>query len=72
MRLHPTGKFDNHSAAYRHIEAKPLAAAIGAEICGVDIKALKSGQIEEIRQSWPFLRDRRIDAYGAIQSRFGE
>jgi N-carbamoylputrescine amidase len=28
------------------------------------------GKIEETRQSWPFLRDRRIDAYGDIQSRF--
>ncbi|MGH7929356.1 MAG: nitrilase-related carbon-nitrogen hydrolase, partial [Candidatus Binatia bacterium] len=28
------------------------------------------GKIEEIRQSWPFLRDRRIDAYGDLQSRF--
>ena len=25
--------------------------------------------IEETRQSWPFLRDRRIDAYGALSSR---
>jgi len=24
---------------------------------------------EEIRQSWPFLRDRRIDAYGPLLSR---
>jgi len=30
------------------------------------------GKIEETRQSWPFLRDRRIDAYGALQSRFRE
>jgi N-carbamoylputrescine amidase len=30
------------------------------------------GKIEETRQSWPFLRDRRIDAYGPIQSRFLE
>jgi N-carbamoylputrescine amidase len=30
------------------------------------------GKIEETRQNWPFLRDRRIDAYGAIQSRFLE
>ncbi len=30
------------------------------------------GRIEEIRQSWPFLRDRRIDAYGAMQQRFLE
>jgi len=28
------------------------------------------GKIAEIRQSWPFLRDRRIDAYGSLQSRF--
>jgi N-carbamoylputrescine amidase len=29
-------------------------------------------KIEETRQSWPFLRDRRIDAYGPLQSRFIE
>ncbi len=27
-------------------------------------------QIEKTRREWPFLRDRRIDAYGAITSRF--
>jgi len=27
-------------------------------------------EIDQIRQSWPFLRDRRIDAYSAITSRF--
>ncbi|HEU4342613.1 MAG TPA: carbon-nitrogen hydrolase [Candidatus Binatia bacterium] len=27
-------------------------------------------KIEETRQHWPFLRDRRIDAYGSLQSRF--
>jgi N-carbamoylputrescine amidase len=27
------------------------------------------GKIEETRQSWPFLRDRRIDAYGSLLSR---
>jgi N-carbamoylputrescine amidase len=25
--------------------------------------------IEEVRRNWPFFRDRRIDAYGAITSR---
>ncbi len=25
---------------------------------------------EEIRRHWPFLRDRRIDAYGAVTRRF--
>ena len=27
-------------------------------------------RIEEVRRGWPFLRDRRIDAYGGIASRF--
>ena len=27
------------------------------------------GKIEETRQSWPFLRDRRIDAYGSLLTR---
>ena len=28
------------------------------------------GLIEETRRNWPFLRDRRIDAYGGITQRF--
>ena len=27
-------------------------------------------KIDEIRESWPFFRDRRIDAYSSLQSRF--
>jgi N-carbamoylputrescine amidase len=27
-------------------------------------------RIEEVRRNWPFLRDRRVDAYGGIESRF--
>ena len=27
-------------------------------------------RIEEVRRGWPFLRDRRVDAYGGIQARF--
>ena len=27
-------------------------------------------RIEEVRRNWPFLRDRRIDAYGDIAKRF--
>ena len=30
------------------------------------------GKIEETRQNWPFLRDRRIDAYTSLSSRFLE
>lgn len=51
MRLHPTGKFDNHAARYEHIEAKPLAAAMGAEILGVDLAHLSDAQFVEIRHA---------------------
>jgi N-carbamoylputrescine amidase len=27
-------------------------------------------RIEEVRRNWPFLRDRRIDAYAGIDRRF--
>ncbi len=30
------------------------------------------GRIEEVRRNWPFLRDRRIDAYGGIERRLLE
>jgi taurine dioxygenase len=51
MRLHPTGKFDNRAADYRHIQARPLAAAMGAEICGVQAAQLSDAQFEEIRNA---------------------
>ena len=28
------------------------------------------GRIEDVRRNWPFLRDRRIDAYAGIDRRF--
>lgn len=34
------------------------------------IAEIDFAQIEETRHGWPFLRDRRIDAYGAITERF--
>lgn len=37
------------------------------EVLVVDIDL---GRIEEIRRHWPFLRDRRIDAYGGLSQRF--
>lgn len=49
MRLHPTGQFDNHPAPAKYIEAKPLAAAMGAEICGVDIARITDEQFAEVR-----------------------
>jgi N-carbamoylputrescine amidase len=29
-----------------------------------------TARIEDVRRNWPFLRDRRIDAYGGIEQRF--
>ena len=51
MRLHPTGKFDNHPTRYQYIEALPLAAAMGAEIRGVDLRSLSEPQFAEIRHA---------------------
>jgi alpha-ketoglutarate-dependent taurine dioxygenase len=48
MFLHPHGKFDNHPQPYRHIQALPLAAAMGAEIRGVDLRRVTSEQFSEI------------------------
>jgi N-carbamoylputrescine amidase len=53
--------------------ADPFGAIL-AEAPG-DREAILVGEvdlarIEEVRRGWPFLRDRRIDAYGGIASRF--
>jgi len=34
-------------------------------VVDIDLK-----RIEEVRRNWPFLRDRRIDAYGGITKQF--
>jgi taurine dioxygenase len=78
MRLHPTGRFDNQAAANRHIEARPLAAAMGAEICGVDAANLSAEQFEEIRAAlfhhkMIYLRGQKLSHGGqeAFSLRFG-
>jgi alpha-ketoglutarate-dependent taurine dioxygenase len=65
MRLHPTGKFDNHAERYDHLEAQPLAAAMGAEIVGVDAARIDEAQFAELRRAlfrhkMIFLRDQRL------------
>jgi N-carbamoylputrescine amidase len=30
------------------------------------------GRVEEIRRHWPFLRDRRVDAYGPLLARVAD
>lgn len=49
MRLHPTGKFDNHAVPTKFIEVRPLAAAMGAEIQGVDLARITDEQFAEVR-----------------------
>ena len=49
--LHPTGQFDNKAKPYQHIEALPLAAAMGAEIRGVNLAKVSEAQFVEIRDA---------------------
>jgi taurine dioxygenase len=78
MYLHPSGKFDNSARAYRHIEARPLAAAMGAEIRGVTIGRETDAQFAEIedalfRHKMIFFRDQRMGhaEQHAFSRRFG-
>ena len=78
MQIHPYGQFDNHARAYAHIEAHPLAAAMGAEICGVDLADPSDAQFEEIRDAlfrhkMIYFRGQPIDhaAQEAFSARFG-
>ncbi|MHB8836729.1 MAG: carbon-nitrogen hydrolase [Candidatus Methylomirabilia bacterium] len=43
------------------------AGTAGEEVLVVEIDRAR---LEEVRRNWPFLRDRRIDAYGGLTSRF--
>jgi alpha-ketoglutarate-dependent taurine dioxygenase len=49
MILHPTGRFDNAPTDNREIEVRPLAAAMGAEIVGVQLAHLTDAQFAEVR-----------------------
>jgi taurine dioxygenase len=78
MRLHPTGLFDNSARPTRHIEVLPLAAAMGAEIAGVDVARLTDEQFAEIeaalyRHKMIFFRGQEMDHghHEAFSLRFG-
>ncbi len=51
MRLHPTGKFDNSAKPSNLIQVRPLAAAMGAEICNVDVPNMTDEQFAEVRDA---------------------
>ncbi len=78
MRLHPTGMFDNSARPTKHIEVLPLAAAMGAEIRGVDLANLSDDQFAEIeaalfRHKMIYFRDQRMSHgdHEAFSLRFG-
>ena len=78
MQLHPHAGFDNTAARYRHIEAVPLAAAMGAEIRGVNVANASDDAFAEIqhalfRHKMIFFRDQRIGhaEHSAFSRRFG-
>ena len=79
MKFHPTGIFDNSARQYDHITALPVAAAMGAEIRGVQISELSDQQFPEIedalyRHKMIFLRDQDMshDDQEAFTLRFGD
>jgi N-carbamoylputrescine amidase len=53
--------------------ADPFGAVVAqapAEREAIVIGEVNLARIEEVRRGWPFLRDRRIDAYAGLSSRF--
>lgn len=81
MRMHlldPSG-FDNSAARYRHIEVLPIAAAMGAEVRGVQLAGLGDDAFDEVRHAlfrhkMVFFRNQVLDHadHEAFTLRFGE
>jgi len=77
--VHPTGNFDNSAKNYKHIQAFPLAAAMGAEIRGVNLNNLSDEAFAEIenalyRHKLIYFRDQdfTFSDHENITLRFGE
>ena len=49
-----------------------ILAEFGADEEGVKVVSIDIGRTEYVRRGWPFLRDRRIDAYQDILKRFNK
>jgi N-carbamoylputrescine amidase len=47
-----------------------VLAEASTDLEEVLVAEIDAGRIEEVRRNWPFLRDRRIDAYRGIGERF--
>jgi taurine dioxygenase len=79
VRITPTGGFDNHARSYRNFEVKPIAAAMGAEIVGVDVRNLDSEGFGEFcdalyRHKMVFVRRQQLSHadHESFTMRFGE
>jgi N-carbamoylputrescine amidase len=69
----PTGAADGIEFWGNSFLADPFGAVIAqapAERETVLIGEVNLARIEEVRRGWPFLRDRRIDAYAGLSERF--
>lgn len=78
VRLSPSGDFDNSAKQYRHIEARPIASAMGAEICGAHLAELPDEAFAELqdalwRHKMVFLRGQDLShaEHEAFAARFG-
>lgn len=77
--VHPTGLFDNKPKDYKHIEVLPLAAAMGAEIRGVELNNVTDEAFKEIedalyRHKLIYFRDQEIsfDDHEKLTLKLGE
>ena len=78
MIIHPSGRFDNTAKRYDHIVVEELAAAMGAEVTGVNLAQLTDAQFVEIehalfRHKMIFFRDQQIThaEHESFSLRFG-
>ncbi len=56
----------------RHWAAGEILAQFGAEEEGVKVLDIDLERTQYLQRGWPFLRDRRIDAYDPILLRYGK
>lgn len=77
--VHPTGLFDNSAKEYENIKVTPIAAAMGAEIDGVDLSNVNDETIKDIedalyRHKLIIFRDQDIsfDDHEKLTLKFGE
>jgi len=69
-RVGREGKLKFWGSSFVAAPSGEIVAEAGTEREEILIARLDLDKIAEARQSWPFLRDRRIDAYVGLSSRF--